>query len=503
MRVMVIGAGLAGLAAAERLLDSGVEVVVVDAFPRVGGRVANFDVQTEVAGLIPGDVVEHGLHAWFQHYEALFGLMARAGVPKPPFAGRGVHLFSPEAGHLEIAGGPFLWLLNALGLPRELRGSRRHALLSFGRLIAYLERLLEAPGDTDRQTAAALFARMGVPEEAVRSVFGPCLYSLTSLSLGRLSALEMLRWMAAILPDPRIRCLPGGGSTAMCDPIMRYLQRRGADFRLGVEVHELRLGPDGRVRAVLDRAPDRTGLRHVLVPNFAPDEPPDMRCIDAIVCTLPQDRLRAVCAGDSRLMSLPALARLRALRNVHPLTIRLWFERPVALAEERYILTRGTLFDVLRPTPEPERQTGIQLFDALVEDVDEHLPEIAYQREQYLADGPLQRRIVDRVVNDLERMYPGQIRGNRVLRSFLHTREGIIACEPGAWALRAPQHIGLVNLVLAGDWTKQGWGVCMEGAVRSGQLAASFLLQGERQQRLQPNTYGHLLDSFRRLARSA
>jgi monoamine oxidase len=154
MRVMVIGAGLAGLAATEHLLDSGADVVVVDAFPRVGGRVANFDVQTEVAGLIPGDVVEHGLHAWFQHYEALFGLMARAGVPKPPFAGRGVHLFSPDAGHVEIAGGPFVWLMNALGLPRELRGSRRRALLAFGRLIASLERALEGASETDRETAA-------------------------------------------------------------------------------------------------------------------------------------------------------------------------------------------------------------------------------------------------------------------------------------------------------------------------------------------------------------
>jgi len=87
VKVLVIGAGLSGLAAADRLLDHGAEVVIIDAFPRPGGRVANFDVATPVAGLIPGDVVEHGLHAWFQHYRALFELMGRAGIPKPPFAG--------------------------------------------------------------------------------------------------------------------------------------------------------------------------------------------------------------------------------------------------------------------------------------------------------------------------------------------------------------------------------------------------------------------------------
>ena len=492
----MIGAGLAGLAAAERLLDDGAQVVVVDAFPRPGGRVANFDVSTHVAGLIPGDVVEHGLHAWFQHYTGVYGLMARAGLPKPPFAGRGVHLWHPEAQHVTIPGGPFVWLLNALRLPRGLRGSRRAALQAFGRLIAYLDFALEHPSLSDRESAAELFARMGVPEEAVRSVFAPCMYSLTSLPLAELSALEMLRWMAAIIPDPRIRVLQGGGSSAMCEPIMRGLRARGADFRLGVEVHRLRTDASGRVHAELERAPDRTGLRHVLVPGFEPAEPPRPEQFDAIVCTLPWERLWALCQDDSTLASLPALARLRELRNVHPLTIRLWFERPIQGAQERYTLTLGTLFDVLRPTPEPERYDGVRLIDALVEDVDRHLPELRYQREEYLAPGPAQDRIVSRVLSDLERMYPGQIRDNRVLRTFLHTREGIVACTPSVWEKRPTQYVGLSNFVLAGDWTQQGWGVCMEGAVRSGQLAASALLRGLPPRAVRPQTYSHLARSL-------
>jgi uncharacterized protein with NAD-binding domain and iron-sulfur cluster len=39
--------------------------------------------------------------------------------------------------------------------------------------------------------------------------------------------------------------------------------------------------------------------------------------------------------------------------------------------------------------------------------------------------------------------------------------------------------VGLSNFVLAGDWTQHGWGVCMEGAVRSGQLAADRLALGQ------------------------
>ncbi len=476
MRVLVLGAGLAGLAATERLLDAGARVVVVDAFPVPGGRVSSFEVTVPVAGLVPGDVVEHGLHAWFQHYHALFGLMERAGVPKPPFAGRGIYFWNPDAGHYFIEGGPLFWLINALKLPEPLRGPRGPALAAFSRLIALLEPALSRPAETDRESALALLERVAVPKPAIDGVFRACLYSLTSLPLEELSALELLRWMSSILPDPRIRCLEGGGSQSMCLPIVRYLRARGADFRFGVEVRELRLRPGGHVLPVLEQAPDRTGVRHVLVNGFRPDEPPDPRQFDAVVSTLPWERLLAV--ADPALAAHDGLRGLASLRNVHPLTIRLWFEKPIEGAAEHYILSSGTVFDVLRPTREPARYEGIHLVDALIENVDTHLPGFLYRGERYIDGGEDEERVLRPVLADLERLYPGRIRGNRIVRRFLHTREGIVACRPGTWEARPLQHIGLPRFVLGGDWTRQPWGVCMEGAVRSGQLAADALLAG-------------------------
>ena len=42
---------------------------------------------------------------------------------------------------------------------------------------------------------------------------------------------------------------------------------------------------------------------------------------------------------------------------------------------------------------------------------------------------------------------------------------------------RPSQNIGLQNLFLAGDWTLTGWPATMEGAVRSGYLAAESILR--------------------------
>ncbi|HVU00958.1 MAG TPA: FAD-dependent oxidoreductase [Polyangiaceae bacterium] len=477
MRVLVLGAGLAGLAATEELLDRGASVTVVEAFPLPGGRTASFDVPVPVAGLLPGDVVEHGLHAWFQHYHALYGLMERAGVRKPPFAGEGIHFFDANAGHYEVLGGPLFWLLNSLALPESLRGPKGALLSAFGRLVGSLGSRLARAEETDRDSALFLLRSVGVPEPAIEHVFRPCLFSLTSLRLEALSALEFLRWMSGIIPDPRIRCFLAGATPAMDAPIAAHLAARGADFRFGVEATRLSLRRDGSVAVEMRRAPDRTGVRHVLVQGFVPAEPPDPGEFDAVVSTLPWERLLELSHGDPGLSELPAFRAMRGLDNVHPLTVRLWFERPIPSAAERYVLASGTVFDVLRPTPEPGRgNDGVRLVDALAEDVT--ALGIPYRGERFVPEGPERDAIVERFVSDLERMYPGEIRSNRVLRAFVHTREGIVACRPGAWSHRAPQWIDLPRFVLAGDWTRHPYGVCMEGAVRSGALAAEALDRG-------------------------
>jgi uncharacterized protein with NAD-binding domain and iron-sulfur cluster len=46
------------------------------------------------------------------------------------------------------------------------------------------------------------------------------------------------------------------------------------------------------------------------------------------------------------------------------------------------------------------------------------------------------------------------------------------SASPGMEALRPETRTHYPNLFLAGDWTRSGWPATMEGAVRSGYLAA-------------------------------
>ena len=69
---------------------------------------------------------------------------------------------------------------------------------------------------------------------------------------------------------------------------------------------------------------------------------------------------------------------------------------------------------------------------------------------------------------------------------------------PGVDGLRPPQQTPILNLQVAGDWTATGWPATMEGAVRSGYLAAENVLRhlGRDERLLRPDLPTALLSKW-------
>ena len=59
-------------------------------------------------------------------------------------------------------------------------------------------------------------------------------------------------------------------------------------------------------------------------------------------------------------------------------------------------------------------------------------------------------------------------------------KRATFSARPGIERLRAPTRGPVANLYLAGDWCRTGWPATMEGAVRSGYLAANAVLKDQR-----------------------
>src|SRR5215218_11404341 len=76
-RVVVVGGGIAGLAAATGLAERGVGVVLVERESTLGGRVRSWPVATDTPAAPdgdPADTMSRGFHAFFRQYYNLRSL---------------------------------------------------------------------------------------------------------------------------------------------------------------------------------------------------------------------------------------------------------------------------------------------------------------------------------------------------------------------------------------------------------------------------------------------
>jgi zeta-carotene desaturase len=85
--------------------------------------------------------------------------------------------------------------------------------------------------------------------------------------------------------------------------------------------------------------------------------------------------------------------------------------------------------------------------------------------------------IVDIAMGDLRLYFPRVQEANLVKAHVVKEQRATFSAAPGTESLRPSAESGPGNVVLAGDWTRSGWPATMEGAVRSGYLAAEAVAQ--------------------------
>jgi hypothetical protein len=92
-------------------------------------------------------------------------------------------------------------------------------------------------------------------------------------------------------------------------------------------------------------------------------------------------------------------------------------------------------------------------------------------------EGRSRQEILRQVVAELGEVWPAARQARLVRWRIVTEHTAVFSVRPGLDRLRPPQRTPIANLALAGDWTRTGWPSTMEGAVRSGYLAAEVILE--------------------------
>jgi squalene-associated FAD-dependent desaturase len=85
-------------------------------------------------------------------------------------------------------------------------------------------------------------------------------------------------------------------------------------------------------------------------------------------------------------------------------------------------------------------------------------------------------RLLDAVVAEMREVFPAARAARLVDARVVTDPTAVLSVRPGVEAARPAARTAIDNVFLAGDWTDTGWPSTMEGAVRSGRLAAEAVL---------------------------
>ncbi|MFO0958706.1 MAG: hydroxysqualene dehydroxylase HpnE [Isosphaeraceae bacterium] len=438
-RLIIVGGGLAGLATAVALADRGLAITILESRPRLGGRASSFNDPST------GEPVDNCQHVSMGCCTNLNDFCRRVGTADLFRPVEEMVFLDPEGRISRLKAGP-------LPAPLHLTGSflaARYLGLGERIRVAYgMACLRWAPVDSNEPFESWL-RRHGQTDRAIDRFWGTVLVSALNERLDRMDVGHARK----VFLEGFLRNRDGYRMELPLAPLGElygnrledWLAQHRMEVRLKAGVRSVDLKPDGRVCGVTLR---------------------DGRSLpaDLVAMAVPFDRVRAV-LGESTAARLPHWNDVEAIESSPITGIHFWFDRPVCPYE--HVVTLGrTVQWVFNHTAlqgrEPEG--GGQYLQLVVS-------------AAYDLVGMDRRQIQEIALNDLAAIWPG-VREAKLVRSWIVTEHGAtFAVRPGIDRIRPPQRTEVPGLFLAGDWTATGWPATMEGAVRSGYLAAEGILQ--------------------------
>jgi isorenieratene synthase len=296
---VVVGGGIAGIAAAVVLAERGVRVTLLERDAQLGGRAAGFAEQ-----LATGETVEmeRGFHAFFRQYYNLRSLLRRVdpalsmltALEDYPILGpegrlqsfRGLPTRTPFRVMSLVAHTPYLKATDLL----RVNGRAALEMLRFDAQRTYAR--------FDGVSAREYLDSLGFPETARRMLFDVFSHSFFNPEeeLSAADLLMMFHFYFTGNPDGLVFDVANRPmSTALWQPFARWLERHGAALELSCAVEQIQRRPGGgyrvsHARGELDAdlavlALDVPGLQRVVASS--PDLAPLLPSVGSLCVTRP------------------------------------------------------------------------------------------------------------------------------------------------------------------------------------------------------------------------
>lgn len=423
---IVIGGGLAGLGAAAALGSSGFDVDVFEARGFLGGRATSYPLPSSDQGI---ETIDNCQHVLLRCCVNLLDFYKRLGVADRIRFHREFFFIEPGGRTSALRAGvlpPPLHFtesflkLHCLGLADKVGIAR--ALLAIKR-----ERLKRT--DLDQLTMLDWLREKRQTLRAIERFWNQVLVSAINEQLDRMAARHGFQvfWLGFLARSNSYEM--GIPSVPLGDLYGSKEWQRIGNVRL-------------HLRASVERIVTGNGAVRGLVVDGAEQS------ADFYVSALPFERVPAV---------MPELSIDLTGFSHSPITgIHLWFDRTVTQLAHATLLDR-TIQWMFNKSKGRYLQLVVSASRSLVEMSRNDIIELALRE----------------LAEFLPKVQDAKLEKAHVVKEIRAT----YSAHPGMEKLRPGNATQFRNLFLAGDWTQSGWPATMEGAIRSGYLAAEALTQ--------------------------
>ncbi|CAN6817208.1 hypothetical protein Bca4012_006951 [Brassica carinata] len=453
LKVVIAGAGLAGLSTAKYLADAGHKPLLLEARDVLGGKIAAWKDED-------GDWYETGLHIFFGAYPNVQNLFGELGINDRLQWKEHSMIFAMPSKPGEFSRFDFPDVL-----PAPLNGIwailRNNEMLTWPEKIKFAIGLLPAMvgGQTyveaqDGLSVEQWMRKQAIPDRVTDEVFIAMSKALNFINPDELSMQCILIALNRFLQEKhgsKMAFLDGNPPERLCMPIVEHIRSLGGEVRLNSRIRKIELEDDGTVKSFL--LTDGTTIQG-----------------DAYVFATPVDILKLLLPDSWK--EIPYFKRLEKLVGVPVINVHIWFDRKLKNTYDHLLFSRSNLLSVY---------ADMSLTCKEYYDPNRSMLELVFApAEEWISR--TDSDIIDATMKELERLFPDEIAADQskakilkyhVVKTPRSVYKTIPDCEPCRPLQRSP----IKGFYLAGDYTKQKYLASMEGAVLSGKFCSQSILQ--------------------------
>jgi squalene-associated FAD-dependent desaturase len=443
--VGIIGGGLAGLAAGCALADAGLRVTIFERRPYVGGRASSY----EHPGT--GEVVDNCQHVLLGCCTNLLHFYERLGVS-------GKIRWFDELTFIEPGGRTSRMAPSFLPAPMHNIPAFLRAPMLSGKDKMAIARAMQKmsrglPRDSEEDFLSWL-KRNRQTGQAIERFWKTVLVSALNEDLERIS----VHYAAQVFRESFMKSAEAGRMGLPSIPLSDlygfaagYIRERGGEVLLRSAVTAV--GPKQSGAGVLASTPARSGD-----PGAAQGE----QQFDYVVLAAPFQNTAGLLPSDSVAEDLKQ--RLQHF-EASPITgIHLWFDREITPLPHAVLLDRTIQWMFHKSKFHDKRENGQP----------GSYVELVVSASKSLVQKP-REEVLELAQRELAEFFPRVKEAKVVKAAVIKEVYATYSIVPGLDQYRPGAKTGWPGIFLAGDWTATGWPATMEGAVRSGYLAAEAI----------------------------